>query len=106
LATTAPWGINHRDQVVGQYVDTAGVLHGYLWEPKHGFKTIDPPGGANNACPEPPDGGRVCGTIAADINDRGQLLPPAPGAFFKGRAVPIGGRSDLAIPASVSPEHL
>jgi hypothetical protein len=36
------------------------------------------------------DVGRVCGTIAADINDRGQVLLPAPGAFYKGRAVPIG----------------
>ena len=84
-------GINNRGQVVGQSVDTAGVLHGYLWEPKGGFGTIDPPGGAGNACVEIPDGGRVCGTVAADINDRGQILLPAPGGFYKGRAVPIGG---------------
>ena len=35
--------------------------------------------------------GRVCGTIAADINDRGLFLLPAPGAFTKGRGVRIGG---------------
>jgi hypothetical protein len=35
--------------------------------------------------------GRVCGTIAADINGRGQFLLPAPGAFTKGRGVRIGG---------------
>ena len=90
FATTAPSGINHRGQVVGQSVDAAGVLHGYLWEQGRGFTTIDPPG-AGEACTELPDGGRVCGTIAADINDRGQILLPAPGAFNKGRAVPIGG---------------
>jgi hypothetical protein len=28
--------------------------------------------------------GRVCGTVAADINDRGQILLPAPGSLFKG----------------------
>jgi probable HAF family extracellular repeat protein len=91
FATTVPLGINNRGQVVGQYVDAAGVLHGYLWEPQRGFRAIDPPGGAGNACTESPNMGRVCGTIAADINDRGQILLPAPGAFNKGRAVPIGG---------------
>jgi probable HAF family extracellular repeat protein len=91
LATTAPWGINNRGQVVGQSVDAAGVLHGYVWEQGRGFKTIDPPGGAANACGELVEGDRVCGTVAADINDRGQVLLPAPGAFFKGRVVPIGG---------------
>jgi probable HAF family extracellular repeat protein len=91
LATTAPFGINNRGQVVGQSVDTTGVLHGYLWEQGRGFKTIDPPGGASNACAELPNVGRICGSIAADINDRGQILLPAPGAFRKGRAVPIRG---------------
>jgi probable HAF family extracellular repeat protein len=91
FATTAPFGINNRGQVVGQSVDTAGVLHGYLWEQGRGFKTIDPPGGAGNACAESPDLGRFCGTIAADLNDREQILLPAPGALFKARVVPIGG---------------
>jgi probable HAF family extracellular repeat protein len=87
FATTAPFGINNRGQV-GQSVDTAGVVHGYLWEQGRGFKTIDPPGGASNACTQLLDGGRFCGTIAADINDREQILLPA---FFKARVVPIGG---------------
>lgn len=26
-----------------------------------------------------------------DINDRGDILLPGPGALYKGRAVPIGG---------------
>jgi probable HAF family extracellular repeat protein len=91
FATTAPLGINNRGQVVGQYVDPAGVLHGYLWEPKGGFTTIDPPGGAGTFCAQIPNLGRVCGTIAADINDRGQILLPTPAGFYKGRVVPIGG---------------
>ena len=91
FATTCAFGINNRGQVVGQYVDAASVLHGYLWEPKRGFGSIDPPGGAGSACAELPHGGRVCGTIATNINDRGQILLPAPGAFYKGRAVSIGG---------------
>jgi probable HAF family extracellular repeat protein len=91
FATTTPLGINNRGQVVGQSVDAAGVLHGYLWEQGRGFRTIDPPGGASNACVEPPNMSRICGTVAADINDRGQILLPAPGTFYKGRAVPVGG---------------
>jgi hypothetical protein len=30
-----------------------------------------------------PDVGRVCGTVAADINDRGEILLPAPGGLRK-----------------------
>ena len=67
------------------------MLHGYLWEQGRGFTIIDPPGGAANACTQLLDGGRFCGTIAADLNDRGQVLLPTPGALFKARVVPIGG---------------
>jgi hypothetical protein len=31
------------------------------------------------------------GTVAADINDRGEILLPIPGGLLKGRAVPVGG---------------
>jgi probable HAF family extracellular repeat protein len=82
FGASAAFGINNRGQVVGQYVDREGVLHGYLWERKRGFRTIDPP--AADSCGEVPNVGRVCGTVAADINDRGQILLPTPGGFFKG----------------------
>ena len=84
-ATTAPFGINNRGQVVGQYVDADGVLHGYLWERKRGFETVDRPRGAANSCVEIPNTGRVCGTVAADIDDRGQILLPAPGGLVQGK---------------------
>ena len=77
---TAPYGINNRGQIVGQYVDAASTLHGYLWQPGRGFKTIDLPRGAQV---EGPAGDK--GTIAADINDRGEIVLPLPGGFFKGR---------------------
>jgi probable HAF family extracellular repeat protein len=51
--------INDRGQVVGEYQDTAGSYHGYVWE-RGGFRTIDAPGAA--------------GTSLFDSNDRGQLL--------------------------------
>jgi probable HAF family extracellular repeat protein len=70
FAATAAFGINNRGQVVGQYVDAAGVLHGYMWQRRRGFRTIDPPRGG--------------GTVAADINDHGQIVLPAPGSFNKG----------------------
>jgi hypothetical protein len=87
--------IDNCGQVVGQYVDAAGVLYGYLWEQGRGFRTIDTPLRAGNVCAEVPDVGRVCGTVAADINDRGEILLPALGGRYKGRppSIPptIGG---------------
>jgi hypothetical protein len=62
------------------------VLHGYLWDPRRGFETIDPPPGTPVVGPT---GDR--GTVAADINDRGAILLPIPGGLLKGRAVPVGG---------------
>jgi hypothetical protein len=48
FAASAAFGIDNRGRVVGQYVDRDGVLHGYLWERKRGFRTIDPPGGGGD----------------------------------------------------------
>ncbi len=33
----------------------------------------------------------IRGTVAADINDRGDILLPIPGSFYKGRLATIGG---------------
>jgi uncharacterized membrane protein len=63
FAASAAFGVDNHGRVVGQYVDADGVLHGYVWHRKRGFRTIDPPRGA--------------GSVAADINDRGQVLVPA-----------------------------
>jgi probable HAF family extracellular repeat protein len=97
-ATTCPFGINNSGQVVGQYVDAASVLHGYLWEPKRGFKTIDPPRGAQQVGPT-----GVRGTVAADINDRGEILLPIPGGLTKARAVPVGGGNTSEAPTEAPP---
>jgi hypothetical protein len=66
FAASPPFGINNRGQVVGQYADAQG-LHAYLLDDGV-FTTIDPPAGP--------------GTIAADINDRGQIVIPRPGSLF------------------------
>jgi probable HAF family extracellular repeat protein len=86
LATTCAFGINNRGHIVGQHVDAAGTLHGYLWQPKHGFETIDAPPGAPVVGPT-----GIKGTTAVDITDRGHIVLTIGGGFFKGRAVPIGG---------------
>ena len=65
-AATAPFGINNRGQVVGQYADARG-LHAYLLDDGV-YTTIDPPAGP--------------GTTAADINDRGQIVIPRPRGLF------------------------
>jgi probable HAF family extracellular repeat protein len=52
-------GLNNRGQVVGQYLDTGGAVHGFLWD-KGRITTIDLPG--------------ATGTSLTAINDRGQLL--------------------------------
>jgi probable HAF family extracellular repeat protein len=86
FATTCALGINNRSQVVGQYVDAEGVLHGYLWQRGRGFETIDLPRGTPMVSPS---GDR--GAVAADINDRGEIVVAFAGAFGKERGVPIGG---------------
>ena len=53
-------GINARGQVVGYYVDSAGVDHGFIYF--HGqFKTLDDPLGAQ-------------GTIVEGINDSAKIV--------------------------------
>jgi probable HAF family extracellular repeat protein len=66
FAATAPFGINNRGQVVGQYADAQG-LHAYLLD-KGVYRTIDAPAGP--------------GTTATDINDRAQIVIPAPRGLF------------------------
>lgn len=61
----------------------AGAALG-LWRPGRGFTTIDPPPVTRLS-----GGAPATGTIAADVNDRGQVLLPAPGILFKGRSVPL-----------------
>jgi probable HAF family extracellular repeat protein len=53
------FGINDRGQVVGEYKDSAGKFHGYVWE-RGRFTTIDVPG--------------ATATSAFGINNRGQIL--------------------------------
>jgi uncharacterized membrane protein len=75
FAATAPFGINNRGQVVGQYADARG-LHAYLLDDGV-YTTIDPPAGP--------------GTTAADINDRGQIVIPNPRGLFIQYESPGGG---------------
>jgi probable HAF family extracellular repeat protein len=52
-------GINDRGQVVGEYLDADGAIHGYLWD-KGRFTSFDGPDGT--------------GAALFDINDRGQIV--------------------------------
>jgi probable HAF family extracellular repeat protein len=67
--------INNRGQVVGRYgvlIDEATAkLRGFLWKK-----------GTLTAIPDAP--GDRCDTVASDINERGQILVPAPGSARPG----------------------
>jgi probable HAF family extracellular repeat protein len=57
--TTTALGINNRGHIVGLYVDSQSVLHGFLYQ--HGrFATLDVPG--------------ALGTQARGLNDRRQIV--------------------------------
>jgi probable HAF family extracellular repeat protein len=57
---TQATGINNRGQVVGDYLNPDGTVHGYRWD--HGrVTTIDGPAGASTV-------------TVLDINDRGQMV--------------------------------
>jgi probable HAF family extracellular repeat protein len=57
--TTSANGINNRGEVVGEYRDANGRIHGYVWQ-RGRFQTVDAPGAA--------------ATTMFDINDRGQIV--------------------------------
>jgi hypothetical protein len=42
--TTDAWDITNRGEVVGDYTDAGGFVHGYTWTPGTGFVTLDFPG--------------------------------------------------------------
>jgi probable HAF family extracellular repeat protein len=59
-AETLAFGINNRRQVVGEYYDTDGGVHGFRWD-RGRFTTFDGPRGAVRAS-------------VTDINDRGDMV--------------------------------
>jgi uncharacterized membrane protein len=72
--------INNRGEVVGRYAvpvdDATAKLRGFRW--RKGFITT---------IPDAP--GDRCDTVASDINERGQILIPAPGSQKPGCPIPL-----------------
>ena len=66
------FGINDAGQIVGAYVDSSHLMHGYLYS--NGTYTIidDPLAGTNG--PYPLSGGSTGGTQAFGINATGQIV--------------------------------
>ena len=54
------FGINNRGDVVGAWVDSAGLQHGFLWSANGTFTSIDVPGAIR--------------TLARGINDAGDVV--------------------------------
>ncbi len=57
---TEAYGINDAGQIVGDYADSSGAVHGFLYS-GGSYTTLDDPSGTN-------------GTIAHGINDAGQIV--------------------------------
>jgi hypothetical protein len=55
------FGINDRDEVVGSYLDGAGVMHGFTWSEAAGLQSIDDPNGAGS-------------TVINGLNNHGDLV--------------------------------
>ncbi len=59
--STQALGINNEGEVVGDYTDVMGNMHGFTWSVKNGFASIDDPNGAGT-------------TTINGVNDHGQLV--------------------------------
>jgi hypothetical protein len=62
-AVTTHLGINNRGQITGGFYDAVGRPHGFLRD-RGSYRTLDSPGGGGN--------------IGSGINDRGEVVLPAP----------------------------
>ena len=81
--------INDRGQVVGEYQDTAGSYHGYVWE-RGRFRTIDAPGAAGTSLFDSNDCGQLLGIrLQLDGTIRGFLLDRGRFTTFDGSGGPV-----------------
>jgi hypothetical protein len=108
-----PFDVNNRRRVVGQYVDTGGAVHGFLWE-RGRFVTIDVPGAPLTTAEGINDHGQVVGYSAADpdlTGARGFLLakgvkgpftpvsfPGAPGAWARASTTMVRSSASTRTP--------
>ena len=63
-SATQSLGVNDRREVVGDYTDGAGNMHGFTWTPGGGFQTVD----------ESSVGITAASTTVNGLNDQGKLV--------------------------------
>jgi uncharacterized membrane protein len=87
--TTLPSGIDKRGRVVGAYLDANGINgRGFIWK-KGRYTTIIAPGARTDS-------------IALDINDRGDILIPADGTYYRQPEIACGKPTTPANPAQAA----
>ena len=67
-------GLNNSGEVVGYYLDSFGVEHGYLRDAAGNFTTIDGPGSTNTDAAGINASGQIVGTFADSFGTHGFLL--------------------------------
>jgi uncharacterized membrane protein len=88
--TTLPSGIDNRGRIVGGYLDPNGINgRGFLWEDGR-YRTITAPGERTD-------------TIAVAINERGDILIPADGTYYRQPEIACGKPTTPASPDEATP---
>ena len=88
--TTLPSGIDNRGRVVGGYLDPNGINgRGFIWD-DGSYRTITAPGERTDS-------------IALALNDRGDILIPADGTYYRLPEIACGKPTTPASPDEATP---
>jgi probable HAF family extracellular repeat protein len=76
---TQPRAINNAGEIVGDWTDTAGMTHGFLWTATHGFTSFDAPLATLTSITAINSSGVTAGHYSDGKTDHGFVLDPQSG---------------------------